>query len=685
MNYQNFFDIALKYFHAGFRVIPINENKIPMLPANTGGWKRYQKEQTAADISTLFSSPCYGIAVLTGIGGLECLDIDLKYDVTGTLEQEYLNALQGYEELNGLQLTKIKTVSGGKHWLYRCQEIEGNQSLAKRAATAAELTKFNDGVRLHNEELMKAQQSGQRMNENARKQIEDPNRKPKVLLETRGVGGYIAAYPTPGYVIELGAMSTIPTITPSQRKIFLRVAQTFNQIIKNQERVIPRTNQVFDPVQPSLSPWEDYDKSADTVAMLESYGWKRTHSRGKRQDLYRPNKSTGAPSGNYHSKLNLFYCFTSSSAFQENKAYSPSAVYSILEHGGDFSRAGKALYQMGFGARKDSRQQAQLNGRELNGSTYQAPKTEEEILQEQDDLWAKITKSKFDITKKPENIDFCLTANVEGETFNVAGFGMLGIVTGLAKSRKSTFLKALMASVIASGHPKLNFQFNLKGKQAIFIDTEQPEYFFYKNQSQSHYLAGTKNNVQSYEAYGWRDFSVENRVKAVDLLIERNKDIGLIVLDGALDLCKNFNSEEESQKTVQQMMTWTKQSGAMIITVIHKNRHNGFAMGHLGSMLEKKVDFGIQMTNEEGGFTEVKQILGRSRPFKEFKFTQDTDGYPILDHATPAQHCDPNVKKELNGNTSVFKPSYEIAAPQVEQNLMVVRPTRLNDDEDVPF
>lgn len=682
MKYQNFLQIALQYFQAGFRVIPINEHKVPTLPPNTGGWKRYEQEQTEADINFLFAQPCFGIAVLTGINFLECLDIDLKYDLTGNLESEYLAALEGYEELRGLNLTKIRTTSGGKHWIYRCPEIEGNKSIAKREATAQELMKFNEEVRVHNEELLKAQSAGQRTNERQRKQIEEPSRKPKVLIETRGVGGYIVAYPTPGYQIEAGAMATIPTISVEQRKILHRVAQTFNQIVKNKERIIPKPVHFQVPNEQDLNPWDDYDKSADTVALLESYGWKRSHLRGKRQHMQRPGKTCGV-SGNFSYGLNLFYCFSSSTEFEENKAYSPSAVYAYLEHGGDFSKAGKALYEMGYGARKDPRQQVQLNGRELNGSTYSLPKTEEEIQEEADDLWVRVTKSRFDISKKPKNIDFCLTAHIENENYNIAGFGMLGLVTGLAKTRKSTFLKALMASVIASGDPRLQFRFDLKGKKALFIDTEQPEYFFHRNQSQSHYLAGTTENVPIYEAYGWRDFSVEERVSAVDLLIERNDDLGLIVLDGALDLCKNFNSEEEAQKTVQQMMTWTKTSGAMIITVIHKNRHNGFAMGHLGSMLEKKVDFGIQMTNLDDGFTEVKQILARSRPFKEFTFTQDADGYPILNHNNPAAHCDPSVKRELNGST--FQPSYEVLAPQKEPDLIITGGNGLNDDEDIPF
>ena len=51
----------------------------------------------------------------------------------------------------------------------------------------------------------------------------------------------------------------------------------------------------------------------------------------------------------------IFHCFSSNATpFEQNKAYSPSAIYALLEHGGDFKKASKALSAQGYGTPKAS-------------------------------------------------------------------------------------------------------------------------------------------------------------------------------------------------------------------------------------------------------------------------------------------------------------------------------------------
>ena len=47
----------------------------------------------------------------------------------------------------------------------------------------------------------------------------------------------------------------------------------------------------------------------------------------------------------------VFYVFSSNAApFEPNQAYSPFAVYALLEHQGDFAQAASALRDEGFGS-----------------------------------------------------------------------------------------------------------------------------------------------------------------------------------------------------------------------------------------------------------------------------------------------------------------------------------------------
>lgn len=569
---MNYLSTALEYHKSGFRIIPVNEDKRPVV-----AWKQFQASQTEEDIRAIFTNDCYGIAVLTGVNGLECIDIDCKYSLTPGMEVDYMKLLDDTKTISFLDLTVIRTKSGGFHALYRAQNIGGNTKLARRHSSPDELKN-------------------------------DPNDKIKVLFETRGVGGYIVAHPTPGYELQVGNMFSIPTITNTQRNTLITVAKTFNEVFDASEKDAP-------PPPPQnfngLTSWDAYNQSADILSLLERHGWKIIRTIGDRVYLRRPGKDSGCWSGDWNTKLRLFKAFTTSTQFDSEKAYTPYGVFKVLECGGDSSLAAKQLYQMGYGDRI----------------------TQNEVVltqEQQDDLWEKIKSTKFGFGNKPEDIDFVLKVRIDGEEYNIGGFGMLGLVTGLEKSRKTTFLKAMVASGL-SKERKINFSLDLKEKAMVYIDTEQPEHFFYSTQSQAHEMAGFHTDADGYHAFRLRGFSVEERVAAIDLIISKIPNIGVLIIDGALDLVKNFNNEEQCQALGQKFLEWTDKSKALILTVIHTSKSTGFTTGHLGAILNKKCDFCFEMINdEEARKTTVKNKFGRTKPFPGFDFTQDDRGWPVL-------------------------------------------------------
>ena len=157
---------AIYYTKQGLSVIPIGDNKRAIFP-----WTEYQsKIMDDATMKAQFSNPrSKNIAIIGGAvsGGLEIVDVDLKYDVSGTLWERLKSELGDLMEL----LYVVRTKSGGYHLYYRCEEIEGNQKLAMRHATKEELK-------------------------------ETPHAKEIVLIETRGEGGYVLAPPSEGYTKE---------------------------------------------------------------------------------------------------------------------------------------------------------------------------------------------------------------------------------------------------------------------------------------------------------------------------------------------------------------------------------------------------------------------------------------------------------------------------------------------------
>ena len=97
-------------------------------------------------------------------------------------------------------------------------------------------------------------------------------------------------------------------------------------------------------------PGTDYLERGDRSALLVDHGWEKVGERGDNELWRRPGKNKGH-SATWHTRKRLFYCFTSSTELDALKAYNLFMLYAEMEHGGDFSKAGKQLYADGYGDR----------------------------------------------------------------------------------------------------------------------------------------------------------------------------------------------------------------------------------------------------------------------------------------------------------------------------------------------
>jgi hypothetical protein len=96
----------------------------------------------------------------------------------------------------------------------------------------------------------------------------------------------------------------------------------------------------------SHRPGDDFNNRGDVRDVLQQHGWICTKG-GENEYWRRPGKTSGTSAT---LKDRVFYVFSSNAApFEPNEAYSPFAVYAMLEHGGDFSTATLALSAQGFG------------------------------------------------------------------------------------------------------------------------------------------------------------------------------------------------------------------------------------------------------------------------------------------------------------------------------------------------
>jgi len=339
-----------KLHKTGFNLVPIaDKTKRP----GVSTWRQWtQDKQTESDINNLFTGNYYGVGLICGqVSGIEVLDIDCKYDLTGTLFEDLLTIVFGRDNNLIKKIACQKTVSGGYHLIYKCSSIAGNQKLAIRAATEQELSKY-------------------------------PNRKQYEVIETRGEGGYICCDPTPGYKFvteqcgfDFSSIFDLKEITPEERVTLITSAKALNQAVapvnavKNEPDQKPNSEWIISP----LDDYNDKVSDQDMLSLLQKHKWTITKQTSKIIHLARPDKKTGTSATyGYHNKcLYVFTC--SDSVFAGPRGYTPVQVLALLEYNGDFSKTAKDLLNKGFGKKHQLSIPCNTSNNDTSGSQVKEP------------------------------------------------------------------------------------------------------------------------------------------------------------------------------------------------------------------------------------------------------------------------------------------------------------------------
>lgn len=328
-NYDNLNELE------GLQFIPVNEKKIPQV-------KNWQTAITKYDLSN-----CWGVGLVCGTpsGNVEVIDIDQKYSLDGKLFEQYKLAVNAVQPNLLKKLVVQKTKNGGYHFIYRCAKIEGNIKLANRPTTEAERTDTYN--KTYEAQVISGKDDAEAIRVAKKAKENDTVR---VLLETRGFGGQIVIYPSPGYEVIFGDICSITEITIEERETLHSIAREFNSVFE--EVVIPKSTKI--EKTKGLSPFDDYNERGDVVQLLQSYGWKVVGNKGNKTMFLRPGQTSAQTSGNYNHEKNWFSVFTTSSEFEPQKAYLPYAVFAKLECNDDFVEAARKLLDMGYGEKKEA-------------------------------------------------------------------------------------------------------------------------------------------------------------------------------------------------------------------------------------------------------------------------------------------------------------------------------------------
>ncbi len=304
---MNMLEVARAYVAAGLSVLPIRSGgKAPAVSQ----WREYQNRLPTDEELVLWYGEDnlndYGIALIGGkvSGNLEILDWDSREDFF-----RFFRLSDETPELKSIvdKLPALITPSGGAHFYYRCEvPIPGNIKLAR-------------------------------------------GKDNQIIAETRGEGGYAITAPTKGYgSTSRGKITNLPTLTQQERELLHRYVKSFNQYV---EAARIKGESTSKPTDGRLRPGDDYNERGDVEELLREHGWEEVGERGDVIHWKRPGKSEEGLSATFGiGGTRLFYVFSSNAApFENDKAYTPFAVYALLEYEGDFSAAASELSRQGYG------------------------------------------------------------------------------------------------------------------------------------------------------------------------------------------------------------------------------------------------------------------------------------------------------------------------------------------------
>lgn len=331
---------AYRLREIGIPPIPVGQSKRPI-----GKWKQFQTiipddRDMAAAFPERGPRMPDGVGIVTGnVGGVEMFEFE------GRAKHLYKQLQQRLDD-NGLGhiWTKIhgyveETPSGGIHFYYRVNgPVKPSEKLARRLATRDEL-------------------------------IENPNDPIKVLIETRGEGGYSVVAPSGGICIDsrygpdakpwhilFGSLDTIPTLTTEEYEALWELARTFDELPPEPEQE-PREYVRAEP-RPldEERPGDHFIRHMDTERFLQELllpdGWTVESRFRKGYMLTRPGKERkdGASASLGLHDVARLYVFSTSAGLPTNQPIDALKYLAITRYNGDISAAASDLRKQGFGA-----------------------------------------------------------------------------------------------------------------------------------------------------------------------------------------------------------------------------------------------------------------------------------------------------------------------------------------------
>lgn len=548
-------EIAKKYIASGFSPIPIVDGeKRPTIK----NWQQYAEEPMGLEEASRLFNNTKSIGLVMGFDGIQCLDIDAKHFTSDEYERFCTQLDEEAPELRKKMIVQ-RTRSNGFHWIFKCDAIEGNQKLAR-------------------------------------------NKKGEVTFETRGRGGQIVAFPSQGYKIE-GKITNVTRITEQERDVLFRVARLMDEVTPI---VVDEVKIQGDRQTDEHTPWGEFRESHTALDILLQNSWRVVGESTKYVYMLRPGDTDAKTSGVIFKDSGLFWPFTTSTEFIAEQPYDSFQCYAVLNHNSNFHDASVEIAKLGYGKKYEVHDDESFFDIEES--------TEEEI----DEMHKRLFDMEVDSTIVVEQPEKCIDIVINQQSYIFGTLGNFSLVQGKAKSRKSYFISSLASAGLSKQDVASTLRGYIDDKCVVYIDTEQGDYHAQRVKKRILQMAGLPTNVNNDRLRYFKFRSLDSnkeRLKFVEFVIQTINNIGLLIIDGIADIAsKGVNDEEEATLIASSLLKWSAQHNCHITIVLHENKHDRNAKGHLGAYLVQKAEttFSAKKSERSKDITEISAEYTRN-------------------------------------------------------------------------
>lgn len=246
----------------------------------------------------------------------------------------------------------------------------------------------------------------------------------------------------------------------------------------------------------------------------------------------------------------------------------------------------------------------------------------------------------------------------------IGTLGNFSASIGKAKSKKTFNVSAIVASAL-SRNTVLHYRsmFPENKRKILYIDTEQGQHHCQQVLKRILRLAELPDDEKpdNLLMLSLRKFAPKLRLLIVEEAIGTIPDLGLVIIDGIRDFLYDINSSSESTDIISKFMQWTDDRQIHIHTILHQNKGDENARGHIGTELNNKAETVLLVEKDKGNsdISHVSAMHIRAMDFEPFAFRINDRALPEL-----AEGYKPEARKPGRPSVEKFDPYKDISEPQ---------------------